>query len=101
MVFQGRVVRKANGSGSREVVAADKKIERTQDIHQLYSASQTFQIFEPLNIDILPKAYSWQKEYSKSTTVERQRETKKQARKARRCDSMTPETITGVTDKRC
>ena len=74
MVFQGRVVRKANGSGSREVVAADKKIERTQDIHQLYSASQTFQIFEPLNIDILPKAYSWQKEYSKSTTVERLRE---------------------------
>ena len=74
MVFQGRVVRKANGSGSREVVAADKKIERTQDIHQLYSASQTFQIFEPLNIDILPKAYSWQKEYSKSTTFERWRE---------------------------
>ena len=38
------------------------------------SHSQTFQIFEPLNIDILPKAYSWQKEYSKSTTVERLRE---------------------------
>ena len=34
------------------------KIERIQDIHQLYSASQTFQIFEPLNIDILQKAYS-------------------------------------------
>ena len=54
VVSQGRVVRKANGSGSREVAAGgDKKIERTQDIHQLYSASQTFQIFEPLNIDIL------------------------------------------------
>ena len=38
--------------------AADKKIERTQDIHQLYSASKTFQIFEPLNIHILPKAFS-------------------------------------------
>ena len=73
MVFQGRVVRKANGSGSREVVAADKKIERTQDIHQLYSASQTFQIFEPLNIDILPKAYSWHKEYSKLRYGEREK----------------------------
>ena len=70
MVSQGRVVRKANGSGSREVAAgADKKIERTQDIHQLFSASQTFQIFEPLNIDILPKGYSWTQEHKRKGKV--------------------------------
>ena len=72
-VFQGRVCRKANGSGSREreevAAGADKKIERTQDIHQLYSASQTFQIFEPLNIDILPKGYSWTQEHKRKGKV--------------------------------
>ena len=72
-VFQGRVCRKANGSGSREreevAAAADKKIERTQDIHQLFSASQTFQIFEPLNIDILPKGYSWTQEHKRKGKV--------------------------------